>query len=387
MLSSAKDISSHSKPATAAMSQVRVLIAAGGTGGHVYPAIAIADSLSGHNNVEILFAGTKKHMEWEAVPKAGYDIVSIWISGLHRRFTLKNLMFPIKLASSLIQSFKIISEFKPQVVVACGGYASGPVGWVAAKRNIPLVIQEQNSFPGITNRLLAKHASKIYAAFKDVLQYLPEDKTVISGNPTRQTLTEADTQESYKYFGFSENKRTLLVLGGSGGAKTINEAMSANIEYLHDRLELQIIWQCGSRYYDELHMNLNTDSYKNLKLFDFIHGIDKAYTAADLVVSRSGALSCSELALTGNPSILIPSPNVAGDHQTKNAQSMVEEGAAELLRDHKAVKKLGEWVNDLIFDEDRLHRMHKAALELARPEAAKQIAGGILKLANLKTPH
>lgn len=381
MHSSTTDISSHSGPATVAMGETRVLIAAGGTGGHVYPAIAIADALKAvASDTDILFVGTKNHMEWEAVPKAGYDIESIWISGFHRRFTLKNLMFPIKLASSLAQSYSILSNYKPHVVVSCGGYAAGPVCWVAEKRNIPVVIQEQNSFPGVTNRLLAKKATAIFTAFKDADRHLPAGKTELTGNPTRKTLTEANRAKAYAHFNFSNDKSTLLILGGSGGAKTINEAMSASIEFLHDELGLQVIWQCGSRYYDELQTQLHDDNFEHLLLVDFIHDMPKAYAAADLVISRAGALSCSELALTGKPSILIPSPNVAGDHQTKNAQSMVQEGAAELVQDVDAKDTLSGLVEKLIFDQQKLKEMQQAALKLAKPGAADKIAHRILEL-------
>lgn len=382
MHSTTKNISSSGTPATTAMSSHRVLIAAGGTGGHVYPAIAIADAIREiDNGVEILFVGTKDHMEWDAVPKAGYDIKSIWISGFHRRFTLRNLLFPVKLMSSLVQSLSIVSNFKPQVVVACGGYVSGPVGWIAARKQVPLILQEQNSFPGVTTRLLAKDAAKIFTAFKDADHHLPEGKTEISGNPTRKTLRKTDRKQAYREFDFTEEKQTLLVLGGSGGAKTINDAMAAHIEKLHDQFELQIIWQCGSRYYDELHMTLQTDQYSNLRLADFLYNMPEAYAIADLVVSRAGALSCSELALTGKPSILIPSPNVAGDHQTKNASSMVDEGAAELLKDGEAKEKLSPMVKRLIFDQQKLREMQKAALKLARPDASKMIAKEIIEIA------
>ncbi len=381
MHSAIKDISSQDGPATPAMRDLRVLIAAGGTGGHVYPAIAIADALRNrHDKTEILFAGTKNHLEWEAVPKAGYDIKGLWISGFHRRFTLKNILFPVKLLASIVQSSGIISNFNPHVVVACGGYAAGPVGWVAAKKNIPLVIQEQNSYPGVTNRLLARHAEVIFTAFENAEQYLPEGKTRMTGNPTRKKLTGVDPHKAYASFDFNENRKTLLVLGGSGGAKTINDAMARNLETLHEELDLQIIWQCGSRYYDELHMKLHTEDYDRLRLEDFLHNMPEAYEAADLVVSRAGALSCSELALTGKPSLLIPSPNVAGDHQTLNARSMVEVGAAELIEDGEAVSTLAEKVKEIIFNEDRLARMKEAALKLSRPDAADHIAKEILEI-------
>ncbi|HKL18260.1 MAG TPA: undecaprenyldiphospho-muramoylpentapeptide beta-N-acetylglucosaminyltransferase [Halalkalibaculum sp.] len=378
-----KDISSQDKPATSAMSSPRVLIAAGGTGGHVYPAIAIADALKEvHAETEILFIGTKDHMEWDAVPKAGYDIKSIWISGFHRRFTLKNILFPVKLGSSLVQSWAILSQFEPDVVVSCGGFASGPVGWVASKKDIPLVLQEQNSYPGVTNRLLAKKAGKIFTAFKHADRYLPPEKTEMAGNPTRKNLVEVDKEAAYREFGFDSNEKTLLVLGGSGGARSINEAMAANIEKLHNEMNLQIIWQCGSRYYDELHIQLHTDDYEDLRLVDFLHNMPEAYAVADLVVSRAGALSCSELALTGKPSILIPSPNVAGDHQSKNARSMVDEGAAAILDDSEAGDALAQLVEKLIFDQQKLKEMQQAALKLARPDAAGEIAREILEIAN-----
>ena len=382
MHSSTKNISSQNGPATTAMSSPRVLIAAGGTGGHVYPAIAIADALKeAKPDTEILFVGTKDHIEWEAVPKAGYDIKSIWISGFHRRFTLKNILFPVKLGSSIVQSWGIISQFEPDAVISCGGFASGPVGWVAAKKDIPLLLQEQNSFPGVTTRLLARYAKKIFTAFKNADKHLPTEKTELAGNPTRKNLTEADREQAYSEFNFTKEKNTLLVLGGSGGAKTINEAMASNIKKLHNDFDLQIIWQCGSRYFDELHMRLHTDDYENLRLVDFLHNMPEAYAVADLVISRAGALSCSELALTGKPSILIPSPNVAGDHQTQNARSMVEEGAAELLEDNEAEDTISQLVEQLVFDQQNLNKMQQAALKLARPDAAKVIAKEVLEIA------
>lgn len=360
--------------------QLRVLIAAGGTGGHVYPAIAIADALKAlQPGIAIKFVGTKTHMEWEAVPKAGYDIMSIWISGFHRRLTLKNLLFPIKLITSLVQSFKIISSFNPDAVISCGGYVAGPVGWVAAKKQVPLFIQEQNSFPGVTNRMLARNAEKVFTAFKDADHHFPVGKTVLVGNPTRKMLTDVNTQEAYNYFEFDDEKQTLLVLGGSGGAKAINEAMESNLDELHNGLKLQIIWQCGKRYFNDLQKALKTDDYNNLRLIDFLNNMPEAYAVADMVISRAGALSCSELALTGNASILVPSPNVAGDHQTKNARSMTESGAAELLKDDEAGDLLSKLVKDLMDNQDRLKAMQQAALKLARPHAANEIAQEILE--------
>lgn len=384
MHSNAKNISSTGGPASAAVSNPRVLIAAGGTGGHVYPAIAIADALREERpGVDILFVGTKNHMEWHIVPEAGYNILSVWISGFHRRLTFKNLLFPVKLSVSLLQSFNIIRTFNPDVVISCGGYAAGPVGWVAARQGITLVIQEQNSYPGVTNRMLAKDASIIFTAFEDADDYFPKEKTKLAGNPVRSGLTKAEKETAYKAFDFDPEQPALLVLGGSGGAKAINEAMAANIKTLHNELGLQIIWQCGKKYFDQFRNEVQAKQLQNLRLKDFIKNIDEAYVVADLAVSRAGALSCSELALTGKPSILVPSPHVAGDHQTKNARSMVDEGAAELLKDSEIKETLVELVGELIFDRERLQKMQQAALSLARPDAARDIAKEILKLAEV----
>jgi len=361
------------------MDNPRILIAAGGTGGHVYPAIAIADALKAANSAtQILFVGTRDHMEWKAVPKAGYQIKSVWISGFHRRFTLKNMLFPLKLITSVLQSFGIVSSFKPQVMVSCGGYAAGPVGWVAGKKGVSVVIQEQNSFPGVTNRMLAKFASKIFTAFKEAANFFPVDKIIESGNPTRNTLNKIDKKIGLDAFGFNDSKPVLMILGGSGGAKTINEAVKENLDKLSD---LQVIWQCGSRYIDAIMQEVDLQKNTNVHLTAFIDNMPEAYAAADLIVSRAGASSCSEFMMTGKPSVLIPSPNVAGDHQTQNAQSMVDAGASELLKDADAVNALPELVYSLINDQTKLKKMNQAALRLAKPDAAKMIAIEILELA------
>ncbi len=364
------------------MDNPRILIAAGGTGGHVYPAIAIADAIKNENaDSEILFIGTKDHMEWKAVPKAGYKIKSVWISGFHRRLTLKNMLFPLKLVTSIVQSFGIVSSFKPQVMVSCGGYAAGPVGWVAGKRGVNVVIQEQNSFPGVTNRMLAKFASRIFTAFKEAAKYLPSDKIVESGNPTRNTLDKVEKKVGLNSFNFDDSKPVLMVLGGSGGARSINEAVKENLDKLSG---LQVIWQCGSRYIDALMKEVDLENNKNIRLTAFIDNMPEAYAAADLIVSRAGASSCSEFMMTGKPSVLIPSPNVAGDHQTQNAQSMVDAGASELLKDIDAVNALPELVHSLIKNQEKLKEMNKAALRLGKPDAAKMIAKEILELAKSK---
>lgn len=364
------------------MPDPKILIAAGGTGGHVYPAIAIADAIrEEESDCSILFVGTKDHMEWKAVPKAGYDIANVWISGFHRRITFKNLLFPIKLVTALFQSLNILRSFKPQVVVSCGGYVAGPVGWVAGQKGIPIVIQEQNGFPGVTNRLLAKFAVKIFTAFKEADVFFPKDKTTVTGNPTRGTLTKVEKESGLKAFDFTRDKPVLLIMGGSGGARTINEAIKKNIETLHDHAGLQIIWQCGSRYYDQLATEVNEEDFPGLRLMAFIDTMPEAYAAADLVISRAGASSCSEFMLTGTPSVLVPSPNVAGDHQTENAKAMTNAGASEMLRDQDATDALPELVTRLISDQKKLQKMNVAALSMARPDAARVIAKEILELA------
>ncbi len=361
----------------------RILIAAGGTGGHIYPAIAIADALTVINPEAVIkFVGTRDRMEWKAVPKAGYEIVGIWISGFHRRLTLKNILFPVKLLVSLIQSRMILSSFKPDLMISCGGFVAGPPGWLAGQRNIPLFIQEQNSFPGVTNRLLAKKARLIFTAFKEADQYFPAGKTKLTGNPTRKTLTNVEKQNAYDQFNFTPQKSTLLVLGGSGGARRINEAVAANMNKLHDELELQIVWQCGSRYYPDLHQRFDYETYSRLRLIDFLDHMAEAYAAADVVVCRAGALTCAELSLTGNASILVPSPNVAGDHQMKNAQSLVNAGAALLLKDENAREGLPGLVNMLMNDVEKRKTMQQAALRTAKPNAADEIVKKILHSIN-----
>jgi len=357
----------------------RILIAAGGTGGHVYPAIAIADALQKlDGSVELLFVGTRRRMEWKAVPKAGYKIADVWISGFHRRLTIKNLLFPVKLLISLIQSMKIIKQFKPDAVIACGGYVSGPVGWVAAKMKVPLFLQEQNSYPGVTNRLLSNSAKTIFTAFKDAEKTLPGGKVKNIGNPVRSSLHMGNRAEALKTFEFHDSKPVLLILGGSGGALSINKAMARHIEFLHDELDLQIIWQCGHKYYDKFSSGLDLKSLQQLRLKSYINSMAEAYCAANLVISRAGALSCTELQITGNASILVPSPHVAANHQTMNAQSMVKEGAAYLLPDHEIGEKLGETVEHLIKNREKIDYMAHMARKMGRPDADKQIARHLL---------
>lgn len=374
-------IDSKTETGTVTALPIRVLLAAGGTGGHVYPAIAIADAVKSlSSESDVLFVGTRDRMEWQTVPDAGYDIKSVWISGFHRRLTPQNLLFPVKLAVSLIQSFSILKRFKPDVVVACGGFAAGPIGWVAAKLGFPIAIQEQNSYPGVTNRLLAKHASKIFTAFKAAEEYLPKEKIELTGNPVRSSLSVSDKKEALESYGFSPKKPVLLILGGSGGALAINEAIKSQLDVLLNDYGLQVIWQTGKKYYDDLSNTIDLDKYPNLRIMGYIDDMPAAYGAATLVLTRAGASTCSELMTIGKPSVLVPSPNVAGDHQTKNASAMVDEGASVLISEVELESALNNQIPNLLEDDEKLDEMSEAALKLARPDASVTIAEQLFNL-------
>lgn len=363
--------------------RMRILFAAGGTGGHVYPAIAIADELvKAWPKSEILFVGTRNNMEWHAVPKAGYHITDIWISGFQRRLSRKNLLFPLKLFVSLLQCIKIIAFFKPDLVITCGGYVSGPVGWVSAIFNKPLFLQEQNSYPGVTNRMLARYADLIFTAFDEAKNHFPSTKVKNVGNPVRSSLDTKTKEQALAAYQFKPEKPVLLIMGGSGGALSINRALAKHYKTLHNDLDLQIIWQCGPKYYKEFSTMIDNEQFPQLILHAYIEDMAEAYAAADLVVSRAGALSCSELMITGNPSILVPSPNVAADHQTKNAASMVGKNAAILLKDQEVIGRLDKVVEDIVSDTMKLETMAVNARQMARPEAAHSIVTHIINYLN-----
>lgn len=371
---------------------LRVIIAAGGTGGHVFPAIAIADAIAGERpDTRFLFAGTRDRMEWKTVPAAGYNIQPVWISGWHRRFTLKNLLFPLKLFVSLWQSRNLIRRFRPHAVISCGGFVAGPVGWMASRQDIPLFLQEQNSFPGVTNRKLAPRARRIYTAFDEAGKWFPGDRIMVAGNPVRQSLIinlqdPAFPDQARKHFGLDMSRPVLLVMGGSGGAKSINEAM---MQHVHSLLEdgIQIIWQCGEAYLPQIRERLGFKSSRDggtadaqgLQLYGFMDDITEAWAAADLIVSRAGAITCSELLATGKAGILVPSPWVAGDHQTHNARALAGQGAAVLLKDSELTASLADQVRSLINDPACRQRMQKQAKAMAKPDAAKDIARDILE--------
>lgn len=356
-----------------------ILIAAGGTGGHVFPAIAIADALREvRPENQIAFVGTRNKLEWHAVPKAGYPIHPVWISGFHRQWNAENLLFPFKLLTSLWQSYTIVKRLKPDIFISCGGYVAGPTGWIAAKMGIPIIIQEQNSYPGVTNRMLAKFAAVIYTAFEQADAWFPKGKTRLLGNPTRKQLTVMDRTQALEHFHLSPSRKTILILGGSGGSKTINEAIVRHLNELHHTQGLQIIWQCGLKYEDKIRQEVDLNAYPHLRLMAFIDRMEAAYAAADLVISRSGAGSCAELMLTGKASILVPSPYVAGNHQYKNAKAMANFGAALVINDEEITQNLSDRIKSVLQDEERCRVMSEAMQRLATPDAAINIAKDIM---------
>lgn len=367
------------------------LITGGGTGGHIYPAIAIADALRAvQGDALIAFAGSRDRIEWKAVPKAGYEIYPIWISGLQRRFTLSNILVPVKLLVSVIQSFFIIQKMKPDAVICTGGYVSGPVGWMAAKRSIPVFLQEQNSFPGVTTRMLSGFAARVFTAFEQAAEFLPKAKGRISllGNPARKEITSSGSSAAHGSFGLSADKPVVLILGGSGGAGAVNDAILKNLDELHNRMDIQLIWQCGPRYLQRLETKVDATQFPGLHLTSFIDDMATAYATADVVITRAGAGICTELMIAGKPSILMPSPNVAGDHQRQNASAMAENGAARILEDADAGDQLPKVLQDLMASPETMDKMSEAARSLAKPDAAAHIAAEIIEiLDNRRKPN
>ena len=352
----------------------RVVISGGGTGGHIFPAIAIADEIKRRNpQVDILFVGAEGKMEMERVPKAGYAIEGLPIVGLQRKLTFSNFLLPFKLFNSLLKARRIIKRFDPQLVIGVGGYASGPTLKIAQILGIPTVIQEQNSFPGKTNILLSKKASLICTAYANLEQFFSKEKIRLTGNPVRQALSNIKTskEDALNVFGLSSLQRTVLVIGGSLGAKTLNEAMLKNLEQISNG-QLQFIWQCGKGYIDQINQSLSKVP-KQIKLMPFISQMDAAYAAADIVVSRAGALSVSELCLVGKPVILVPSPNVSEDHQTKNAMALVSSAAAVLIRDADACEDLVPALYALVENEEKKMELSRNIKSLAKPNATEDI--------------
>lgn len=353
----------------------------GGTGGHVYPAIAIADAIRGlRPNARIVFAGTQDRLEARAVPEAGYALHPITAKGLQRRATSSNLMLPIRLMQGLVQSWRLVGAIDPDVAVGTGGYVAGPVLLAAWLRGRPLLIQEQNAYAGLTNRLLSYLAERIHLAFPEAKDWVPADRAVVSGNPTRQSLREANSEKARAAFHLPSDSRVVLVMGGSLGSAALNDAVEHNLEALLDDENVHVVWQTGRRYYDEIAERVG--EHPRLRLVEYVDRMDQAYAAADLAVCRAGALTCSELMVTGTPAALVPSPNVVADHQTKNARSMERAGAGILLPESELEDRLADEVYTLIGDPDALDRMAEAARKRARPEAAETIARDVLRLAD-----
>jgi UDP-N-acetylglucosamine--N-acetylmuramyl-(pentapeptide) pyrophosphoryl-undecaprenol N-acetylglucosamine transferase len=356
---------------------MKVIISGGGTGGHIFPAIAVAQELTRKvANIEILFVGASGRMEMEKVPAAGFLIKGLWISGMQRKLTMRNMLFPVKLVVSLVKSFFIISRFKPDIIVSFGGYASGPVSQVAAWKGIPIILQEQNSYPGITNKILASKAKRICVAYEGMEKYFEKNKIEFTGNPVRKDISvpEKDINSSLRYFDLTQNKKTVLIVGGSLGARSLNEAVRLNLDSITGKdNNVQILWQVGKLYFEE-YSKSEIMNNKAVKILPFIDKMDKAYSIADLVIARAGALTISELSVSGKPAILVPSPNVAEDHQTKNAMNLVERDAAILVRDSEVKEKLGEMVSLIIFDDLKLKSLSDNISKLGRPDAADLIA-------------
>lgn len=367
---------------------MKVIISGGGTGGHVFPAIAIANALKKiDEKTEILFVGAEGRMEMEKVPSAGYEIKGLWISGLQRRLTVENLLFPFKVISSIMKSKKIIKNFKPDAAVGTGGFASGPLLRTASRRGIPTLIQEQNSFPGITNKILGKRVNKICVAYEGMGNYFPKEKIRVTGNPVRQDILsmEGKKEEAYKFFWLNAQKKTVLFLGGSLGARTINQSVAACMDLLIKN-NFQIIWQTGQsyiRYATEVTSQLPGED-NGLRVYAFISRMDLAYACADIVISRAGAITLSELAIVKKPCILVPSPNVAEDHQTKNARALVKHDAAMLVKDIQAREKLGNEIISLMKDTQKQNKLQENISRLAFPNAAEVIAKEVIKLVEEK---
>ncbi len=360
----------------------RVIISGGGTGGHIYPAIAIANALQETDpGIEILFVGALGKMEMEKVPRAGYKIIGLPVVGIKREISLDNLSFPVKLVKSLLKAKDIIRDFKPDAAVGVGGFASGPLLMMASLAGIPTLIQEQNSYAGITNKLLSKKAARICVAYPGMEAFFPREKIKILGNPVRSDIIDVSDKrnEALKHFGFDASVKTLFVMGGSLGARSINESIHAGLSKIIDA-GYQVLWQTGKGFIDkaqETIANLNT---KNIKALEFIYEMDLAYAVADVVVSRAGALSVSELCLVSKPAILVPFPAASEDHQTKNALSLVEQGAAELIRDSRAGEDLVNAALKLMADIAQQEKLKQNITRLAKPTAAYDIAAEVLRL-------
>jgi UDP-N-acetylglucosamine--N-acetylmuramyl-(pentapeptide) pyrophosphoryl-undecaprenol N-acetylglucosamine transferase len=361
---------------------LKVIISGGGTGGHIFPAIAIANAIIKIDpSAEILFVGAKGRMEMEKVPEAGYEIIGLNISGFQRRITWKNLTFPFKVISSLLGAKKIIKQFGPDVVVGVGGYASGPVLRIASRRKIPTLIQEQNSYPGITNKILSKRVNCICVAYQGMEKFFPADKIILTGNPVRLDITELNgkRENGLEMFGLKPEKKTVLVIGGSLGARTINESIVKDLDLLRNN-NVQLIWQTGRFFYGTALVACEKTKEFGIFPYTFIARMDLAYAAADVIISRAGAIAISELCLVGKPVILVPSPNVSEDHQTKNALALTGNEAAVLIKDIDAREVLVKTVVGLTKDPEKCELLQNNIIRFAHKNAAEKIADIIINL-------
>jgi UDP-N-acetylglucosamine--N-acetylmuramyl-(pentapeptide) pyrophosphoryl-undecaprenol N-acetylglucosamine transferase len=361
----------------------RVIISGGGTGGHIFPAIAIADEIKRRNpEVQILFVGAIGKMEMEKVPAAGYKIEGLTIAGFQRRFTFSNFLLPFKIIRSLLKARRILKNFKPQVVVGVGGYASGPTLKAATMLGIPTLVQEQNSFPGKTNKMLSKNVNKLCTAYEGLERFFPKEKIVLTGNPVRSEMVriEGKREEAFSYYGLDAQKPTILVIGGSLGARTLNQAMMNHYDLLKEK-NVQVLWQSGKLYFEGLKEQLTGKEAQGIKLVQFIDRMDLAYAMADVIISRAGAISVSELCLIGKPVVLVPSPNVAEDHQTHNAMALVKKDAAILVKDVDAKDALLPEALELLANDEKKTTLSHAITGLAKPEATSHIVNELENIA------
>ena len=369
------------------MKLLKVIISGGGTGGHIFPAISIANEIKKNlPETEILFVGAKGRMEMEKVPSAGYEIQGLWISGLQRKLSFSNFLFPFKVILSTIKARSIIKKFKPNIVIGTGGYASGPTLRAAASLGIPTLIQEQNSYPGITNKLLSKKVNSICVAYEGMEKFFPKEKIILTGNPVREDILHITENKSiaYDFFGINPDKKTILVIGGSLGARTINESIAANL-FLFKENNVQLLWQTGKTFFERAKNEIQKLEGKNCYAFDFISKMDLAYAVADIVISRAGASSVSELAVAAKPSILVPSPNVAEDHQTKNAMALVNKNAALIVKDSEAKAELVKLAIDLLQNVEKQKELSTNISKLAFKNACSEIVLKIFQLAGIKS--
>jgi len=361
----------------------KVIISGGGTGGHIFPAISIARALQQHEpGIQILFVGAEGKMEMEKVPRAGFEIIGLPVRGFQRKLSGKNLILMGSLMKSLIIAGRLLNKYDPDVVVGTGGYASGPVLFAAGRKKIPTLIQEQNSYPGITNKILAGKAAKICVAYYGMEKFFPAEKIIFTGNPVRNDLENTETKKelAIRHFKLDKQKKTLLILGGSLGARTINQVVTGSLKALAGS-DFQVIWQCGQIYLETAKSAFEKIGPSNILLRDFIMRMDLAYAVADLVISRAGAGTISELSLTGKPVILVPSPNVTEDHQTGNAMALVKNKGAKIVKDNEAGKKLIPMASVLIEQEQELQRLSENIKKFAVPDSADRIADIVIKLA------